>query len=113
MSVARSPRRSPCHWHRARSLPPRCSPRRIEIRLANVEVAPGRRLDVVSVFFDVTDGLPSDAIAATLAGWRAEGIESACVAEAFAPDDQRNEDAVAELARAAGLAVCTSSELTG
>lgn len=82
-------------------------------RLANVDVAPGRRLEVTSVFFDVTDGLPSDAIATTFARWRAEGIESACVAEAFAPDDQRNEDAVAALARTAGLAICTSSELTG
>ncbi|MEO8696012.1 MAG: hydantoinase/oxoprolinase family protein [Acidimicrobiales bacterium] len=82
-------------------------------RLGNVDVAPGRRLDVASVFFDVTDGLPSDAIATTFARWREEGIESACVAEAFAPDDQRNEDAVAVLAREAGLAICTSSELTG
>ncbi|TML18153.1 MAG: methylhydantoinase [Actinobacteria bacterium] len=82
-------------------------------RLGKVDVAPGRRLDVASVFFDVTDAFPADAIAATLARWRREGIESACVAEAFAPDDQRNEDAVADLARAEGLAICTSSELTG
>jgi N-methylhydantoinase A/oxoprolinase/acetone carboxylase beta subunit len=82
-------------------------------RLDKVDVAPGRRLGVARAFFDVTDRLPSAAIAATRERWHSEGIQAACVAEAFAPDDQRNEAAVAELARAVGLAVCTSAELTG
>jgi N-methylhydantoinase A len=82
-------------------------------RLRDVELAPGKQLRVRFAFFDVTDGLPSDAIAAAIAGFKAAGVAAVCVAEAFSPDDDSNETAVADLARAAGLPACTSTELSG
>lgn len=82
-------------------------------RLHDVEVAEGKRLHVEHAFFDVTDGLPVDDVRATLVRFAAAGIASVCVAEAFAPDDTANEAAVAALARALGLTVCTSTELSG
>ncbi len=82
-------------------------------RLKDVELSPGKRLHVRHAFFDVTDGLPSAEIAASLAGFRDAGVGAVCVAEAFSPDDTTNEVAVAALAMAAGLPVCTSTELSG
>jgi N-methylhydantoinase A len=82
-------------------------------RLRDVEVAAGKTLRVDHAFFDVTDGLPSDAIGAALQGFVERGVTAVCVAEAFSPDDTTNEEAVAALARAAGLPVCTSTELSG
>jgi N-methylhydantoinase A/oxoprolinase/acetone carboxylase beta subunit len=82
-------------------------------RLEDVEVAAGKSLEVRPAFFDVTDGLPTDAIRATIDQLVATGTAAVCVAEAFAPDDTANERAVAEIARAAGLPVCTSTELSG
>ncbi len=83
------------------------------IRLRNVELAPGKQLRVRVAFFDVTDGLPTAAIAAAIDGFRDAGVAAVCVAEAFSPDDDSNEMAVAGLARAAGLPACTSTELSG
>lgn len=82
-------------------------------RLRDVELAPGKHLRVRHAFFDVTDGLPADDIRAALTAFLAAGVGAVCVAEAFSPDDSSNELAVAELARAAGLPVCTSTELSG
>ncbi|MEO5722732.1 MAG: hydantoinase/oxoprolinase family protein, partial [Ilumatobacteraceae bacterium] len=82
-------------------------------RLRNVELAPGKHLQVSHAFFDVTDGLPVEAIAATIDSFRDSGVAALCVAEAFSPDDSSNESAVAEMARKAGLPVCTSSDLSG
>jgi N-methylhydantoinase A len=82
-------------------------------RLRDVELAPGKPLRVRHAFFDVTDGLPSEQILATLEGFRDAGVAAVCVAEAFSPDDSTNEVAVAELARGLGLPVCTSADLSG
>jgi N-methylhydantoinase A/oxoprolinase/acetone carboxylase beta subunit len=82
-------------------------------RLSDVEVAAGKTLRVLPAFFDVTDGLPADAIRAAIDGFVAAGAGAVCVAEAFAPDDTTNEHIVADLARDAGLPVCTSTELSG
>ncbi len=82
-------------------------------RLGKVEVAPGKRLRVRQAFFDVTDGLPVAAIRTELAAMRQAGIAAVAVAEAFSPDDTSNEQAVADLAVEAGLAVCPSTELSG
>jgi len=82
-------------------------------RLDDVELSPGRRLPVVHSFFDVTDGLPVDAIHATLVDFLASGVSAVCVAEAFSPDDDTNEAAVAEMARKMGLPVCASTDLSG
>ncbi len=81
--------------------------------LSGVELTPGKRLATVPAFFDVTDGLPVADIGAALRRFRDEGVGSVCVAEAFSPDDDRNETVVAELARDAGFAVCASTELSG
>ena len=53
---------------------------------------PGKRLVTRPAFFDVTDGLPVDAIEAQLRAWRDEGVSAVCVAEAFAPDDTTQRD---------------------
>ena len=82
-------------------------------RLDNVEVAPGKRLDVRHRCFDVTDGLPTDEISSELRAMRDAGVRAVAVAEAFSPDDTSNEQAVAALAVAEGLAVCPSTELSG
>ena len=82
-------------------------------RLNNVEVAPGKYLKVRQAFFDVTDGLPEDAIRAALIDFKSHGVVSIAVAEAFSPDDATNEHQVSLLAREAGLSVCASTELSG
>jgi N-methylhydantoinase A/oxoprolinase/acetone carboxylase beta subunit len=82
-------------------------------RLADVEVAAGKTLRVLPAFFDVTDGLPTEAVRRAIAGFVAAGAGAVCVAEAFAPDDATNEQAVADLARDAGMPVCTSTDLSG
>ena len=81
--------------------------------LRKVEVAPGRYLDTRPVFFDVTDGLDRAAVKAALLDLRDGGATTVCVAEAFAPDDSRNEQRVARIAASIGLPGCTSSELSG
>jgi N-methylhydantoinase A len=81
--------------------------------LSGVELTPGKRLATVPAFFDVTDGLSADGIRDALRRFRDAGVGSVCVAEAFSPDDDRNETAVADLAREAGFAVCASTELSG
>jgi N-methylhydantoinase A/oxoprolinase/acetone carboxylase beta subunit len=85
--------------------------KRTELR--RIEVAPGRFLDTRPVFFDVSDGLDDAAVTASLRQLVADGVATVCVAEAFAPDDSRNEQRVAELAAAIRLPACTSSELSG
>lgn len=82
-------------------------------RLGKVEVAPGKRLRVRQAFFDVTDGVPVEAIRSALVSMRDAGVAAIAVAEAFSPDDTSNEQAVAALATEVGLAVCTSTELSG
>ena len=82
-------------------------------RVAGVELAPGRFLKTESVFFDVTNGLDVAAIGAALDRFKAGGVAAVCVAEAFSPDDQRNEDTVVALARERGLPACASTELSG
>jgi N-methylhydantoinase A/oxoprolinase/acetone carboxylase beta subunit len=82
-------------------------------RLRDVEIAPGKRLRVQHAFFDVTDGLPTADVRATLARFRDAGVAAVCVAEAFTPDDPGNERAVAAIASELGLPVCTSTDLSG
>ena len=82
-------------------------------RLKDVEVAAGKSLHVRPVFFDVTDGLPHDAVRNALMAMQRDGVGAVCVAEAFSPDDTTNETAVAAIARELGLPVCTSTELSG
>lgn len=82
-------------------------------RLSSVELAPGKPLRTVHELLDVTDGLDRDAARAAIDRLRAAGVSAICVAEAFSPDDDTNEVAVAELVAEQGLPVCISSELTG
>ena len=62
-------------------------------RCRDVELAPGKRLPRSPAFFDVTDGLDrSTAIRGALRRLpRRRRAARSCVAEAFAPDDDRNE----------------------
>ena len=81
--------------------------------LRDVELAPGQHLPTTPAFLDVTAGLDEDEVRAALARFRAAGVGAVCVAEAFAPDDDRNEARAAELAVEAGYVVCTSTDLSG
>lgn len=82
-------------------------------RLGDVRLAPGHSLATVQEVLDVTGGLDLAAASAAIDRVKASGAVAVCVAEAFAPDDDSRERAVADLAAAAGLPACTSSELTG
>ena len=82
-------------------------------QLRNVEVAPGKYLSVRQAFFDVTDGLPSSEIRAELEDMRRAGVVAVAIAEAFSPDDSRNENLVADLAADVGIPACASTELSG
>jgi N-methylhydantoinase A/oxoprolinase/acetone carboxylase beta subunit len=80
---------------------------------ARIEVTPGRQLRVVTEFLDVTAGLDEATAAAVVDRLVAAGAQAISVAEAFAPDDARNELLVRAAAAARGLPVSTSAELTG
>ncbi len=81
--------------------------------VADIDLAPGHRLATDAAFVDVTNGLPIDQIDTILDGFGSRSIHTVCVAEAFAPDDARNETAVADIAERRGHQVCTSTELSG
>ncbi|MEO7372203.1 MAG: hydantoinase/oxoprolinase N-terminal domain-containing protein, partial [Ilumatobacteraceae bacterium] len=81
--------------------------------LAGVELSPGKRLPCLPVFFDVTNGLSADEVSREMQRLIAEGIGAVSVAEAFSPDDDRNEQTVVQIARDAGLPACASTELSG
>ena len=81
--------------------------------LAGVELSPGTPLPSSPVFFDVTDGLSGADVDRELKRLIAEGIGAVSVAEAFSPDDDRNEQTVVQIAREAGLPACASTELSG
>ena len=85
--------------------------KRTELR--RIEVAPGRYLQTMPVFVDVTDGLDDAQMTRALVDLRDRGAATVCVAEAFAPDDNSDEQRVAALAAEVGLPACTSSELSG
>jgi N-methylhydantoinase A/oxoprolinase/acetone carboxylase beta subunit len=82
-------------------------------RLSSVELAPGKPLRTVHEVLDVTDGLDENEARAAIERLRDAGATSMCVAEAFSPDDDTNEVAVAALVAEQGFPVCTSSELSG
>lgn len=81
--------------------------------LASVELSPGKRLPASPIFFDVSDGLDPNDVRAELKRAIGEGVGAVSVAEAFSPDDDRNEQTVVQIAREAGLPACASTELSG
>lgn len=81
--------------------------------LSNVELSADKSLPSLPVFFDVTDGLDDAAVRDAIARLVSQGIGAVSVAEAFSPDDDRNEQTVVRLAREAGLPACASTELSG
>jgi N-methylhydantoinase A/oxoprolinase/acetone carboxylase beta subunit len=78
-----------------------------------IELSEGRLLPTIPEFLDVTGGLDAVTAAAVITRVQDAGAQAIAVAEAFAPDDLANESIVADAARAAGLPVTTSAELTG
>ncbi len=80
---------------------------------ARIELAEGRLLPLLPELLDVTRGLDPATASATIARLESAGAEAIAVAEAFSPDDVTNEATVADAARAAGLPVTTSAELSG
>ena len=81
--------------------------------LASVELSAGKRLPASPIFFDVTNGLDVDEVHRALDRMQAEGVGAVSVAEAFSPDDDRNEQTIVQIAREAGLPACASTELSG
>lgn len=81
--------------------------------LDDVELAPGKMLETLCEFVDVSDGLDRGEIERIVKGFVAAGASAACVAEAFATEDSSNEAVVAEIATGLGLPVCTSTEMSG
>jgi N-methylhydantoinase A len=82
-------------------------------RLKDVRLAPGRTLQTVHEFLDVTGGLDPAQLDAALTRLRAAGATAVCVAEAFATEDGGHEAAAVAAARAAGLPACASGEMSG
>lgn len=81
--------------------------------LDKVDLSPGRRLQTAHEFIDVSDGLDPAALDAAIARLRAAGATSACVAEAFATEDDGHEATAVAALRAAGLPACASCEMSG
>jgi len=81
--------------------------------LDDVELSPGKMLSTRCEFVDVSDGLDRGEVRRIVDGFVAAGVSAVCVAEAFATEDSTNESVVAEVARDAGLPVCTSTEMSG
>lgn len=81
--------------------------------LDSVELSPGRRLATAHEFLDVTDGLDPSELAAAIARLLAAGATAACVAEAFATENNSHEATAVQALRAAGLPACASSEMSG
>jgi len=81
--------------------------------LDRVEVSPGRRMATVHEFLDVSDGLDPAELAAAIERLLAAGATAACVAEAFATEDDSHEATAVAALRAAGLPACASSEMSG
>ena len=72
-----------------------------------------RSLTTLSEFVDVSHGLDDAAADAVVGRLKRAGAQAIAVAEAFAPDDQRNERTVAAAAARAGLPATASTDLTG
>jgi N-methylhydantoinase A/oxoprolinase/acetone carboxylase beta subunit len=81
--------------------------------LGRIELAEGRVLDTVCEFLDVSAGFDPGRARSVLERLAAAGAGAVCVAEAFAPDDASNEQAMAVLAGELGIPATTSSELSG
>jgi N-methylhydantoinase A len=81
--------------------------------LSKVELSAGKSLPAIPVFFDVTEHLDEHAVHDALDRLVAQGIGAVSVAEAFSPDDDRNEQTIVQIARDAGLPACASTELSG
>ncbi len=81
--------------------------------LGRVELSAGQPLPVISEFIDVSDGLDDAVLAATIERLRASGCSAISVAEAFATEEQSNEQQVVSAAVGAGLPACASSDMSG
>jgi N-methylhydantoinase A/oxoprolinase/acetone carboxylase beta subunit len=81
--------------------------------LDRVDLSPGRRLQTANEFIDVSAGLDPDELSGSIARLKAAGATSACVAEAFATEDDSHEATAVAALRAAGLPACASSEMSG
>ena len=82
-------------------------------QMDRVELSAGNRLPVVSEFIDVSDGLDEGLLSDVIERLRAAGCSAICVAEAFATEEQSNEQHVVAAAVDANLPACASSEMSG
>ena len=81
--------------------------------LDRVDLSPGRRLQTAHEFIDVSDGLDGGELDCAIARLRAAGATSACVAEAFATEDDSHEATAVAALRAVGMPACASCEMSG
>lgn len=92
---------------------PNVAKARSRTSLGVIDLGDHRALRTLSEFLDLSAGLDLDVARSALTRLRDAGATAVAVAEAFAPDDVTNEQAVADLASSMGLAATTSAELSG
>jgi N-methylhydantoinase A/oxoprolinase/acetone carboxylase beta subunit len=78
-----------------------------------IALAPGRRLETISGFLDVTDGVRASELEAVLGRLRDQGAEAIAISEAFSVDDTATESLALEAATRLGIPACAGHELTG
>lgn len=82
-------------------------------RLDRIELSPGRMLQTISDFIDVTNGLDHRQLTAALDRFAAAGATAMCAAEAFGTEAGANEQDAVRAAAERGLPGCASSDMSG
>lgn len=82
-------------------------------RLHRVELSPGRMLQTVGAFIDVTHGLDQRALEDALGLFAAAGASAMCAAEAFGTEEASNERLAVAAAAERGMPGCASSDMSG
>ena len=82
-------------------------------KVGQIKLAPGRNLETLHEFIDVTPGLDDAAVEAAIGRLIDRGAGAICVSEAFGVEDPRREVQALEVARRMGVAACAAHELSG
>jgi N-methylhydantoinase A/oxoprolinase/acetone carboxylase beta subunit len=85
---------------------------RRQTKVGRIELAPGKFLETLHRYCDVTDGVRPEAIVQAAEELRGEGAEVFVVSEAFGVDDRSREHAAAEALQARGLLVTAASDIS-
>jgi N-methylhydantoinase A/oxoprolinase/acetone carboxylase beta subunit len=82
-------------------------------RLDRIELSPGRLLQTVSEFIDVTGGLDPAVLNDAIDRFLTAGATAMCAAEAFGTEEAANEQQAVRAAADRGLPGCASSDMSG